>query len=190
MNMSVGSDKSGALIAALVGLIGQAGAKAMEGAGLIGNPIVSQMVAGMAEAGVAAEAASLGANAAFSGVDGFRAIAGAGQMSAGAVVGSLLDSVMPVSGMVNSVVEKGKSETVGLVSTQQVGLFQNTVVGMVQTTYVGTKKIVDVGEELVIQVGASKLIMKKDGTIRMIGKDLNITMSGPVQINGSTVDFN
>ena len=190
MNVSVGSSSGGALFAALAGLIGQAGSKAAEGAGLVGNPIVSQMVSGMSEAGVANEAASLGASGAFSAVGGFRAMAGAGQMAAGAAVGQLLSSVMPISGMVNSVIEKAKSETVGLALTQQVGLFHNTMVGMVQTTYVGQKKIVDVGEELVIQVGLSKLVMKKDGTIRLIGKDLNIAMSGPVQINGETIDLN
>jgi hypothetical protein len=32
--------------------------------------------------------------------------------------------------------------------------------------------------------------MKDDGSIRMLGDNLNITMTGPVQINGKTIDLN
>ncbi len=190
MNLSVGSAKNGALFAALGNIVGQAASRMQEGAAEVGDKTVSAFVGGLAEASAASELLSLGGIAKFAAAGGNAAIAGAAQAGAGAALGQLLGSVMPVSGISNTIIEKAKSETVGLASTEQVGLFKNTVVGMVQTTYVGKKKIIDVGEELVIQVGKSKLVMKKDGTIRLLGDNLNISMSGPVQINGSVIDLN
>lgn len=190
MNISVGSAQNGALFGALGNIIGEAASKMKEGAAEVGDKTVMDFVGGLADASVASEVLSLAGLTNFAGAGGHSSIAGAAQAGAGAALGNLLSSVMPVSGIMNTVIEKAKSETIGLASTQQIGLFKNTVVGMVETTYVGKKKIVDVGEELILQVGKSKLVMKKDGTIRMLGDNLNITMSGPVQINGSTVDLN
>ena len=205
-NQSVGSASNGALFSALGGLLGGAASKMAEGASEVGNPAVSSFVGGLAASSVAAEAASLGGNASFTAAGKHRQIAGLAQTGAASVLGNLLSTIMPITGVMNSIVEKAKSETVGLVSTEQVGLFKNTMVGMIQTNFVGKKSILDVGEEsivkvgkkrlvevgeeLTIKVGKSLLVMKADGTIRLLGDNLNITMSGPVQINGSVVDLN
>ncbi len=190
MNQTVGNSSAGGLIASLAGLIGKAAGQMQEGASEVGNPVVSSFVGGLSQTSVMGEIASLPMMSNFSGAGSNRALAGAVQSSAGTALGGILSSVMPISGVSSRIVEKAVSETVGLVKTEQVGLFRNTTVGMVETTYVGKKKIVDVGEELIIQVGKSKLVMKKDGTIRLLGDNLNMTMTGPVQINGSTVDLN
>lgn len=89
-----------------------------------------------------------------------------------------------------TIVKLAKSVTVGLASSEQVGFSKSTIVGRDQITKVGKNKTIDVGEELNITVGKSKLVLKKDGTVRLLGDNLNITMTGAVQINGSTVDLN
>ena len=188
--ITVGNSVTGGLIASLAGLIGKAAGNMKEGAGEVGNPVVSSFVGGLTQAATMGEVASSSAASGFASAGNNRAIAGAAQASAGTALGGILSSIMPVSGVSSTIVEKAVSETVGLVKTEQVGMFKNTTVGMVETTYVGKKKIVDVGDELIIQVGKSKLVMKKDGTVRLLGDNLNITMSGAVQINGSTIDLN
>ncbi len=190
MNLSVGNSKSGGLIASLAGLIGQAAGNMQEGSSEVGNENVAGFVSGLTATATLGEAASSPLTAGFSAAGGNAAIAGAAQASAGSALGAILTSVMPVSGVSSRIVEKAVSDTIGLVKTEQVGLFRNSTVGMMDTAFVGKKKIVDVGEELVVQVGKSKLVMQKDGTIRLLGDNLNITMSGPVQISGSTVDLN
>ncbi|MFM2388468.1 MAG: hypothetical protein RLZZ437_23 [Pseudomonadota bacterium] len=205
-NQSVGSASNGALFSALGGLLGGAAAKMAEGASEVGNAAITSFVGGLAASSVAAEAVSLGGNAAFTAAGQHRQIAGLAQTGAASVLGNLLSTIMPITGVMNSIVEKAKSETVGLVSTEQVGLFKNTMVGMIQTNFVGKKSVLDVGEEsivkvgkkrlvevgeeLTVKVGKSLLVMKADGTIRLLGDNLNITMSGPVQINGSVIDLN
>ena len=206
MNVSVGSASNGALFSALGGLLGSAASKMAAGAAEVGDAGVSSFVGGLAASSIASEAVSLGRNAAFSAAGQHRAIAGAVQSGAASALGNILSSVMPVSGIMSTIVEKAKSETVGLASTEQVGLLKNTVVGVVQTNFVGKKSILDVGdesivkvgrkrlvevgEELTVKVGKSMLVMKSDGTVRLLGDNLNITMSGPVQINGSVIDLN
>jgi type VI secretion system secreted protein VgrG len=205
-NQSVGSASNGALFSALGGLLGGAASKMAEGASEVGNPAVTSFVGGLAASSVAAEAVSLGGNANFNGAGQHRKVAGLAQTGAASALGTLLSTIMPITGVMNSIVEKAKSETVGLVSTEQVGLFKNTMVGVVQTNFVGKKavldvgeesivkvgktRLVEVGEELTVKVGKSMLVMKADGTIRLLGDNLNITMSGPVQINGSVIDLN
>jgi len=55
---------------------------------------------------------------------------------------------------------------------------------------VGKFKKLIVGDEFVIECGASKFIMRKDGTVIILGTHFNFTASGPTQINGVVVDLN
>lgn len=81
-------------------------------------------------------------------------------------------------------------KNIAITETKTVGVAQIKNIGATQQTNVGKQKKTVVGEEYVIEVGKSKLIMKKDGTVRILGNNLDITMDGPVQINGKTVDLN
>lgn len=189
MNLSVGGS-GGGLLGALAAMIGGSGKQMETAAKTIGDPIIASATSGMAEAGAAAEVASLGANGAFSSAGDHFVAAGTKQASTSASLGGLLSKIMPLSGIMNTIVEKIKSDTIGLMRTEQVGLLKNTMVGHTQITSVGKFKKLVVGDEYVIEVGKSKMIMRKDGTVIILGTNFNFTASGPVQINGEVVDVN
>ena len=152
----------------------------------------------------AAKGVEIGAGFAAAGQNA--ASAGAMQAAAGTALGGMVGKIMPVSGIMNTVVEKAKSDTIGLARTEQIGLLKNTVVGQVQNTTVGKKQITKVGEtqiatigkhkktvvgeEYVIEVGKSKLVMKADGTVILTGVRFNFEASGPVQVVGKVIDLN
>ena len=48
----------------------------------------------------------------------------------------------------------------------------------------------DVKERLEITVGQAKLVIDKSGKVELTGVEFDFTASGPVQINGSTIDLN
>jgi len=95
---------------------------------------------------------------------------------------------------------------VGMFMMTNVGMNQSTTVGMDrtvtvsknQTTKVGKKYAITAGDELSITVGAASLVMKKDGTITINGKDISVKASGDITekasgniiIKGSQTDVN
>ena len=76
------------------------------------------------------------------------------------------------------------------IPAEQIGVSKVTNVGQTSLETVGKFKKVIVGEEFVIECGASKFIMRKDGTVIILGTQFNFTASGPTQINGTVVDLN
>lgn len=52
---------------------------------------------------------------------------------------------------------------------------------------VGKKILIDAGDELTIKVGMSKLVMKKDGTIQLNGKDFTVEASANVKMQASAM---
>ena len=96
--------------------------------------------------------------------------------------GGLLSSTMPLSGVMNTVVEKFVSDTIGLARTEQIGAYKNTSVGHTMTVHVG--------KEFLINCGKSKFVMDSDGNVTIIGTKFNFSASGNVQINGKIVDLN
>ena len=124
-------------------------------------------------------------------------------------------------GNMSLVVEKARSETIGTISATNIGVSSFTNIGISselqvgktlssnvgEKSYetVGKQKAIDVGDQLIITVGASRLVMKKDGTILLKGKEIsvegsdkinivaptvNIKGSGKVVINGGKIDMN
>src|SRR5690606_6395775 len=87
-----------------------------------------------------------------------RAIAGAEQIGTGTALGSVLSGIMPVSGVMNTVIEKFQSDTIGLARTEQIGLFKNTMVGAVRNTMVGAKDFTKIGIEQRLDVGKIKTV--------------------------------
>ncbi|MGH0004677.1 type VI secretion system tip protein VgrG [Pseudovibrio ascidiaceicola] len=182
MNFTVGGGAGGALLGMLGGIVAGGGADAKAGSSRMGNGEVTTFSGAIAAVGAAAEAAALGANGNFNAAGNHFREAGKDQQSSAGFLGGLLSRLMPVSGVVNTIIEKFRSETIGIAETKQIGAFKNTSVGHSYT--------INVAEELVITVGKSRFIMKKDGSVRLLGDNLDITMSGAVQINGKTVDIN
>jgi type VI secretion system secreted protein VgrG len=46
--------------------------------------------------------------------------------------------------------------------------------------------VIDAGEEILIKTGDAQLLMKKDGTISLKGKDISITGSGKITVKASS----
>ncbi|TIP27630.1 MAG: type VI secretion system tip protein VgrG [Mesorhizobium sp.] len=51
---------------------------------------------------------------------------------------------------------------------------------------VGKKLVIDAGDEILIQTGSAKIMMKKDGTIAIEGKDISVKASGKINIKASS----
>ncbi|MCY1395072.1 type VI secretion system Vgr family protein [compost metagenome] len=156
MNLTVGGGGKGALFAALGGVMTQAVTDALDVAQEAGDPEIPTFLGGVVATTIGGEAASAPGISGFDGAGQNRQIAGAAQAAAGTALGTLLSSVMPVSGVKNTIVEKFVSDTVGLARTEQIGLFKNTMVGAVQNTTVGAKQFTRVGDEQRLHVGRIK----------------------------------
>ena len=105
----------------------------------------------------------------------------------GADVGNILGG-MP--GVMNTVVGSVNTRSVGVTDIQQVGVTKVTNVGSVSLENVGTYKKIAVGEEFVIECGDAKLVMKKDGTILLLGTTFNFIATGHFQMRGDPIDQN
>jgi len=101
---------------------------------------------------------------------------------AGSALGGVVGSIMPLSGVANTVIEKFQTDTVGIARTEQIGSYKNTTVGHTMT--------LNVGEEFIIRVGLSQLVMDKAGNITLKGTKFNFVSTGPVNINGKIIDLN
>jgi|GEM_PF-2199083 len=198
LNLSIGGGPGASVLGMIAGVMGAGSGDAQKGAGGVGNPLLSKFVSALATASALAETLSLSSNKAFNSAANHIKKGGKDQSATGDSLGKLLTRIMPISGVFNTVVEKFKSDTIGIARTEQIGLYKNTTVGHTQTTNVGDtqethvgkfKKTV-VGEEYVIEVGKSKMIMKADGTVIIKGVRFNFEAEGPVQISGKVVDLN
>ncbi len=74
------------------------------------------------------------------------------------------------------------TETVKVDALQQVGGDKNTLVGKHYK--------MEAGDSFEITCGDAKFYMDKAGNVAITGKSINITSSGPVQVNGKPVDIN
>ncbi len=121
-----------------------------------------------------------------------------------------------IGGFKTETVAMAKALTIGLGYQTTVGAMMNTTVGGFQTEQVGLHKSVavlggdyntnvtsgshnvDVSKDIVLQagdsitlvVGASVLVMKKDGSITLNGKDIDIVGSKHVGIDSKRIDLN
>ncbi len=77
------------------------------------------------------------------------------------------------------------SATVGGNSSATIGGNSSATIAKNSSEKVGKKKTVTVADEISIVCGKSKLIMKKDGTILLEGKDIQIKGSGAINIKAS-----
>ncbi len=195
MNTVVGGTGPGAmaLMAAVQGLAGQT-------ATLLGQ---AGQIAGGGGPGLAAFAGTLASSAlGFLSAGGLgsrqgvvsgpspRADAGTALAGSGTGVGDAASSLFPLPGIMNTIVGSFKSDTVGVARVEQIGVSKVTNVGQTSLEKVGKFKKLIVGDEFVIECGASKFIMRKDGTVIILGTHFNFTASGPTQINGVVVDLN
>ena len=123
-----------------------------------GDPSIPAFLGGVVAATVGGEVASSPLISAFDGAGQNRAVAGAQQVGTGTALGSVLSAIMPVSGVMTTLVEKFQADTIGLARTEQIGLFKNTMVGAVRNTTIGQKEFTKVGVEQRLQVGKIKTV--------------------------------
>ncbi|MBK9575147.1 MAG: hypothetical protein IPO43_21900 [Rhodoferax sp.] len=73
--------------------------------------------------------------------------------------------------------------------TVTVGANESITIGEQQQVTVGKKMRLVAGDEIELRVGASSLVMRKDGTILISGRDIRIEGSGAVRVksNGDIV---
>ncbi len=153
--ITVGGGKAG-LFMGLSGVLGQAADDALNVADEAGNPLIPTFLGGIVASTIAGEVSSNPRISAFDAAGNHRAIAGADQSSTGTALGSTLSPIMPLSGVMNTIIEKFQSDTIGIARTEQIGAFKNTMVGAVQNTRVGAKQFTKIGEEQRLQVGKTK----------------------------------
>ncbi|MBC9248363.1 type VI secretion system tip protein VgrG [Paracoccus sp. 11-3] len=181
MNLSVGGGGVG-IFGLLGGIAAAGGADALSGSEAVGDKLLSGFVGNLANTGTAMAGLTALANAGFAQSGDHKAAGGASQASAAASLGSLLSKTMPISGVMNTVIEHFASDTIGVARTEQIGAYKNTSVGHTMTVHVG--------KEFIINVGKSKFVMDSEGNVTIIGTKFNFSASGHVQINGKIVDIN
>jgi type VI secretion system secreted protein VgrG len=84
----------------------------------------------------------------------------------------------------------GYAVTVGGAMNTAVGLAQFEEVGLNKTVMVGKKFSIKAGDELEIQVGKSRLLMRSDGRIELIGEEILLQGRKKVEVHGNDVDIN
>jgi type VI secretion system secreted protein VgrG len=88
--------------------------------------------------------------------------------------------------------------TVGGFQAQEIGLYKATVVGGNYMNNVGQSYSLDAGKDIVVEagssitlkVGKSVLIMKKDGTVTLNGKDVDLVGSKHIGLESKRIDLN
>ena len=91
-----------------------------------------------------------------------------------------------------------KMTNVGMAYSLNVGMAMNTLVGLSQTEQVGQSKsskvgknyTLEAGDSITLKVGKSVLVMKKDGTVTLNGKTIDIVGSKHVQVDSERIDLN
>jgi type VI secretion system secreted protein VgrG len=79
-------------------------------------------------------------------------------------------------------VSKDHTESIGKNQSISIGDNQTTKVGKDQTLSVGKKLTIDAGDQVIIKTGKASIIMKKDGTITLSGKDITVNGSGKINV--------
>jgi type VI secretion system secreted protein VgrG len=92
------------------------------------------------------------------------------------------DETVTVSGKRALTVEKEESISIGQGRNQSVGKDDKLDVGK--------KLTIVAADEISLETGSAKLVLKKDGTIQLQGKDITVKGSGNVVIKGSTIAKN
>ena len=88
---------------------------------------------------------------------------------------------------VNQSIDVGanQSNTVGANLTEKVGANREAQVGKDDKLKVGKNLVVEAGDQIAFKTGKASILMKKDGTIQIQGKDITIKGSGKITAKAS-----
>jgi len=176
MSMTIGGGGGAGLLGMLGKVVSAGGAFMKKHDGKVGSGGVSEFAGAVKAVGAAAEASAVSANSAFTAAGEHFTDAGKNQTGKGNSIGGLLSKIMPSSGTLNVVIEKFRSDTIGLARTEQIGLYKNTVVGHTLSQSVGKKKRELIGEDFDFE--AKKSIFSRTKKYTMMGKD-KVVIGGP-----------
>lgn len=176
MSMTIGGGGGKGLLGMLGKVVSAGGAFMKKHDGKVGSGGVSEFAGAIKAVGAAAEASAVSSNSAFSAAGEHFADAGKNQTGKGNSIGGLLSKIMPSSGTLNVVIEKFRSDTIGMARTEQIGLYKNTVVGHTLSQSVGKKKRELIGEDFDFE--AKKSIFSRTKKYTMMGKD-KVVIGGP-----------
>ncbi|KPF67799.1 type VI secretion protein ImpA [beta proteobacterium AAP99] len=104
------------------------------------------------------------------------------------------DESITIGGARTENVSKDETISIGGGRTENVGKDESVTVGGGRTVSVGKADSLDVaktltinaGDAITIQTGSAKIEMKKDGTIKISGKDITIDGSGKINVKASS----
>lgn len=115
------------------------------------------------------------------------AIGAAQQIGVGGLQSIEIGAAQDISvGLAQSIdVGMNQSISVGKDQTTEVGKNRNTDVGENDNLKVGKDVVIDAGDSITLKTGKAKLIMKKDGTIQLEGKDITVKGSGKITAKAS-----
>jgi type VI secretion system secreted protein VgrG len=91
-----------------------------------------------------------------------------------------------IGGNQTTSVGKNASMTVGADESHAVSGGRSTTVGKDDGTKVGKNLVLDAGDSVTIKTGDASIMMKKDGTIQIKGKNINITGSGKINVKADS----
>ncbi len=98
--------------------------------------------------------------------------------------------MLSIGGAYQMTVGAVMNETVAISRTEQVGMTKTTMVGKNSIEKIGKNKTINAGEKIELVCGEGKIVIEKSGKIEIVGKELNLSATGPVKINGKVVDIN
>jgi type VI secretion system secreted protein VgrG len=177
MNLSVGGRNGGQGLAQMLkGVLSAGGSFMQRNAGRTESSGIASFGGALAGLSQTAEVTSMAANLAFNRSGNHREGGGTEAAGQGAMLGNLLSELMPVSGVMNTIVERYKSDTIGLAATEQVGLQKNTVVGNTMSTSVGRIKKDLIGEDYDLE--AKKSIFSRTARHTLVGTK-QVVIAGP-----------
>jgi type VI secretion system secreted protein VgrG len=104
------------------------------------------------------------------------------------------NETVSIAGNRGVTVDKNETLDVGASRTMTIGKNESLTIGQSRATKVGKddqldvgkKLIISAGDEIQIKTGSASITMKKNGTITIKGKDVNISGSGKINIKASS----
>jgi type VI secretion system secreted protein VgrG len=112
----------------------------------------------------------------------------------GETIGVSKDRALTIGG--NSTVSVGKDESIAVSGNrtdevekdEQVSIGKNRThnVGEDDSLSVGKTLVIDVGDEITLKTGSASIVMKKDGTILIKGKDITLDGDGKINVSAGS----
>ncbi|TIN06725.1 type VI secretion system tip protein TssI/VgrG [Mesorhizobium sp.] len=82
----------------------------------------------------------------------------------------------------------GKDDSTSVAGAHSLSVDKDSAISVTGngTIKIGKKLVIDAGDEILIKTGSAKIMMKKDGTIAIEGKDISVKGSGKISIKASS----